>query len=398
MTESGKIGWWPATALVVASMIGTGVFTSLGFQVAGLPSVPILLLLWLMGGLIAFCGAISYLRLAELMPGGGGEYHYIQQHYPSWLAVLTGLISVWAGFAAPIALACMTFAAYMNVVFPEVPEQFMAIGVLSIAVLAHLFNLKWGSRFQVGITLIKVLLMGLLIIFGLKIPSVIPALTFSENDVPLLFSENFAISLVYVSFAYSGWNACIYIFPEVADAKRTIKRSILLGSVFVSVLYLLLNYVFLRLLSFPRLEGTVEIGMFAAKEVFGPALGEWVGMLMAFLLLATISAMVWIGPRIIARLAMDWKLPLLEKMEKGNVPFNASVFQFLVVSFLILSGTFRHILFFASLLMNLTALLSVLILFRPHIRLTFIQQVAAVIFVVFNAWSMSMLFKWLSFD
>ncbi|SOD13844.1 APC family permease [Pedobacter xixiisoli] len=391
--QNHKIGLWPATALVVASMIGTGVFTSLGFQVAGLPSVAILLLLWAIGGLVAFCGALSYIHLAKLVPGTGGEYHYINSCYPNWLATGVGPISVLSGFIGPIALSCMTVAAYAGAIFPALPRQLFAFFVVLLVSLPHLFNIKWGSRFQMMLTAIKVLLILVLIIFGLQaVPKGNPIL-FSEDDKKLLFSNSFAISLVYVSFAYSGWNACVYIFSEISDAERTIKRSILLGCLLVVVLYLLLNYIFLRVLPFKVMDGKLEIGVLAAKQLFGANVGSWLGGLMAALLLATISAMVWIGPRIIARFARDWKLHVMARNNGKGIPFNASLLQLVLVSLMIFTGTFKQVMFCSALLMNLIALLAVLILFRKNMGLSIAQKIAPCVFVLFNLWSLTTIIR-----
>lgn len=356
------MGLLAATCLVVANMVGTGIFTSLGFQVASLPSVSVLLFLWLLGGVIALCGGLSYIELAKQMPGSGGEYHYISKGYPAIFSWLAALVSVFAGFAAPTALACMAFAAYLQPAL-GVSKMALAISILTVVTLFHAISLKLGSSFQVVFTILKLLALLILIYFGLSDSRVANPISFTITDLNLISSKSFAISLVYISFAYSGWNACVYIFQEIDDAGKNIKQAVIIGVILVTILYLLVTWVFLKIVPFSDLDGVIEVGHLVSQRLFGSDIGSFMSSLMGILLVSSISAMVWISPRVIAKLADDKGIKQFASLKNG-VPLNAIVLQYIIVVLIIFTDSFEKILTYSALLMNFCALLSVALLLR----------------------------------
>ena len=201
-----------ATCIVVANMIGTGIFTSLGFQVGVLPSGFAILMLWLVGGVCALCGALCYAELATALPRSGGEYHFLGTIYHPSLGFMAGWVSATAGFAAPVAMAAMAFGKYLAGVWPGLPPLGTSLAVVWLATPLLLGDAKLGSRFQNASTLLKVALILAVIGVGCFVgtPQAVSFLP-RPGDGTLIASGPFAVSLVWVMFSYSGWNASTYI-------------------------------------------------------------------------------------------------------------------------------------------------------------------------------------------
>ncbi|MFC4213380.1 APC family permease [Pedobacter lithocola] len=384
-----KIGFFTACALVVANMVGTGVFSSLGFQVAALPSVSVLLLLWLCGGIVALCGGLSYIELARLYPGSGGEYHYIRSAYPKVLSFFSGGVSIFAGFAAPVALAAITFSKYFGQFYTGIPGKWLSIILISIVTAFHCFSLKLGSGFQLATTVIKVIILLMFIGAGLFSSELANPLDLGIAQFDLVASKGFAVSLVYVSFAYSGWNACVYIFSEIKNPEKNISRSILIGTAVVTILYVLLNFVFLKTVPIKSLDGVIEVGAVSAKAIFGPSGGKWMAIIISLLLVSTISAMVWVGPRVIDR--MFWWKDGQESTKKVEVPLKAMFLQYVVTMALLITDTFEGILISAGVLLCLSSCLCVAILFFNKRQISFQRMIAPTFFLIANIYTMVVL-------
>ena len=242
-----KISVVTATNLVVANMVGTGVFTSLGFQVAGITSDFAIIALWVVGGMLALCGALSYAELATALPRSGGEYHFLSRIYHPAVGFLSGWISVVVGFPAPIALAGIAFGGYFKIFAPGISPIFLSLLIIWIITIVHLFGVRVEEMFQNGSTFLKIGLILVLIVAGFLITnpqqlSMLPG----PDTWPILMSRPFAVDLVYVMYAYSGWNAATYITDEVRNPAKNVPWALLIGTLAVTVLYLALNYIFLR--------------------------------------------------------------------------------------------------------------------------------------------------------
>jgi len=365
-----KISVVTATNLVVANMVGTGVFTSLGFQVAGITSDFALIALWVVGGIAALCGALSYAELATALPKSGGEYHYLSKIYHPSVGFLSGWISVVVGFPAPIALAGIAFGEYFKIFAPGFPPVAISLLVIWIITLVHLFGLRVEEMFQNGSTFLKIGLILVLIVAGLLISN---PQQLDMNPGPkafeILVSGPFAVSLVYVMYAYSGWNAATYITEEVRNPAKNVPWALLIGTIAVTVLYLLLNYVFLRTTPKSVLSGQLQVGLLAGQAIFGPIGGKIVSALIGLGLIATISAMAWIGPRITKRMAEDLpKLRLLGKTSAKGTPYAATILQVIIVTILVTTGTFERVLIYTQFSLLLSSFLTVLGLIVLRIR------------------------------
>ena len=365
-----KISAVTATNLVVANMVGTGVFTSLGFQVAVITSDFALIALWVVGGIVSLCGALSYAELAAALPRSGGEYNYLSRIFHPSVGFLAGWISVTVGFPAPIALAGIAFGEYFKVFLPGVSPIVTSLFVVWVITLIHLFGIRTEEMFQNASTFLKLGLILVLIIAGLLIAN--PQhlyLTPAPGTLGIMMSGPFAVSLVYVMYAYSGWNAATYITEEVRNAAKNVPWALLIGTVVVTVLYLLLNYVFLLTTPKPVLSGKLEVGLLAGEAIFGQIGGKIVSALISIGLIATISAMAWLGPRITKRMAEDLpKMRLLGKTSAKGTPYAAIILQLAIITILVGTGTFQTVLIYTQFSLLLCSFLTVLGLIVLRIR------------------------------
>src|SRR5467141_1214989 len=228
------VGFFTACGIVIANIIGTGVFTSLGFQVADIHSGFALLMLWIVGGIAALCGALCYGELSAALPRSGGEYHFLSEIYHPAVGFMAGIVSATVGFAAPIALAAMAFGKYFQGVFNFGSPVLLSFAVVWLIALVHLSGLKFGSVFQNLSTLVKLLLIAVLIGAGLfVVPKQPIAFLPARGDAMSIFGAPFAVALVYVMYSYSGWNAASYIIGEIKRPEKNVPRSLLAGTLVV---------------------------------------------------------------------------------------------------------------------------------------------------------------------
>ncbi len=351
-----------ATCIVVANMVGTGIFTSLGFQVGDLPSGFVLTALWAIGGLCALCGALSYAELGAALPRSGGEYHFLREIYHPAVGFIAGWISATVGFSAPVAIAAIPFGTYLAGVFPGLNPLLLSLGVVWIATLALLWDLRLGSGFQNTSTLLKVGLILVIIAAGFYVAQTQPVrFLAARGDGALIVSTPFAISLYWVMYAYSGWNASTYIVGEVRNPARTIPLSLALGTLLVSGLYLGLNAVFLRTTPIAEMVGKQEVGLIAGVHIFGPAGGKVMAVFIALGLVSAVSAMMWIGPRVTVAMGEDLAaLSWLARRNARGIPVRATLLQFALVNFFILFTSFQKAVNYVQFSLMLSSSLTVL--------------------------------------
>ncbi len=362
---------YAATTVVVANMIGTGVFTGLGFQLLDIQSTFPLLLLWVVGGVAAFCGAISYAELGAAIPRSGGEYTFLTRIYHPAAGLVSGWISATIGFAAPTALAAITFGTYLASVFPSLSPTWLGAGLVIALTGVHATTYRNSSLFQRGFTTVKVAL--ILAFCAAAVVLADPPQPVSLLPVPgdgaLVFSGAFAVSLIYVSYAYTGWNAATYLTGEVTDPRRTLPRVLGGGTLLVTVLYVGLNYAFLKAAPMEAMEGRIEVGYVAATHAFGPAGAAIMGVTLAVLLVSTVSAMVMAGPRVLQVIGEDY--PLFRRLSRTNrdgIPAVAIVTQAGLTLAFMVTASFETILVFAGFTMGLNNLLTVAGVFVLRVR------------------------------
>ncbi|NAY90930.1 amino acid permease [Muricauda sp. JGD-17] len=356
---SQTIGWFTATAIVVANMIGVGIFTSLGFQLISTQNSWSILILWSLGALMALCGALSYAELGSHWLRSGGEYHFLSKAFHPILGYLSGWVSLTIGFSAPVALAAMALGAYVGP-YLSISGLSLAFGTVLFISFFHSLSIKKSSILQNITTTLKVVLIAIFIYYGLVRTPDASAVVWGQSWKEELLLPAFAVSFVYVSFSYSGWNAAAYIVDEIHDARRTLPKALLLGTAVVSLLYLLLNFVFLRQSPLEALQGQLEIGQITAVSLFGETGGELISFAIALMLLSSISAMVWAGPRVTQVMAEDhllWRW--FSKKTKKAIPVRAIWLQTLMTLVLLLTGTFEQVLIYSGFILQLFAALAV---------------------------------------
>ena len=350
-------------------MIGTGVFTSLGFQLIDIQSSPSLLMLWVFGGIIAFCGALCYAELGSALPRSGGEYNFLSQLIHPSAGFVSGWISASIGFAAPTALAAITFGKYLSAVFPELNTTLMACLIVVSLTLTHSTNRRNSGGLQNFFTIVKIgfilgfCLLSLYIIHDsgkAQSVTIIP----TKDDFSIISSSAFAVSLIYVSYAYTGWNAATYISSELQNPQQQLPKVLLIGVTIVTLLYVLLNYVFLTVAPMNAMTGKVEVGYIAASFVFGEFGAGLMGIAMSLMLISTVSAMVIAGPRVLQMIGEDISLfKPLAKVNSSGIPSRAIICQSALTLLFILTGTFDSILVFAGFTLGLNTFVTVLSLF-----------------------------------
>jgi basic amino acid/polyamine antiporter, APA family len=360
--DIAKVSTLTATAIAVADMIGIGVFTSLGFQVRGLPSAFSLLMLWIVGGITALCGALSYAELAAALPRSGGEYNFLSRIYHPAVGFLAGWISATVGFAAPIAVAAMAFGTYFDGVFPGSPPLLLGLALAWTVSIVHLTGVRQGSLFQNISTAIKVVLIAAFIVAGFALGTPQPiSFVPSAQDLGYLLSAPFAISLVFVMYSYSGWNAATYIINEVRDPERALPRSLLVATLVVLVLYVALNAVFLYTTPMEKMANQINVAQIAGAEIFGATGGRLVAALICIGLISAVSAMVWIGPRVTMVIGEDLPgLRFFARTTRAGVPAPAILFQLGVVTLLLFTQSFEAVIDYIQFSLTACTFLAVL--------------------------------------
>ena len=325
-TLQRQLGLWSATALVVSNMIGTGIFTTTGFLAGDLGQPWLVLGIWVVGALFALAGALCYSELGINFPTSGGEYVYLREAYgPVW-GFLSGWVSFFAGFSAPIAAAALAFAGYLAFIFPALGQessalrweiggitwqlgtaQALAAALVLALTLLNCVALGLVARVQNVLTTIKVAVIVAFVLLGLFAGQGswehFSGAAERTSTSPLL--QQFAVSLFWVMFGYSGWNAATYVAEELREPHRTLPRALIFGTVAVALMYLALNVTFIFGTPLETMKGVVAVGAMAAAALFGPGVAGVFGALMALAIVSTVNAMITIGPRVYYAMARD---------------------------------------------------------------------------------------------
>lgn len=367
--RGASLGLGTLSALVVANMVGAGVFTTSGFALEDLGSPLRVLAAWLAGGLLALCGALSYGALARLIPASGGEYLYLSRNVHPMAGFVAGWISLLAGFTAAIAYAALTFAAYA---LPEgagdgAAASALASVVIAVAALLHALRVRQGARVQnaaVAVKLLAMLAFAALAVFGTGMSSW-PGLAELRAGAyqPEAFSvAAFALSLMWISFSYSGFNAAVYIAGEVPSARRRVPRALMLGTAATMLLYLVLNAVFVLVPPFDAVAGQEDVATAAASVVGGEPLAGAVRAVIALALFTSVSAMLMIGPRVYAKMADDGLMPAVLRFS-GETPTVAVLAQAALAVGVVWIAGLRELLSYLGFTLSLSTALTVASLF-----------------------------------
>ena len=402
MKESIKYTLQVGIALVIANMIGTGVFTSLGYQVGPLPSGFVILMLWLLGGVVALAGALTYAEISTTLKRSGGEYYYLSEIFHPVLGFLSGWMSTLVGFAGAISAVALAIGSYSSVLF-NIPEKIVAISSIVVISGVHLFGVKTSGVTQTILTGIKLSLIAFfcLVPFFFSGDS-LSGITFlpQPGDIDLMLTPGFAVSLVFVVYAYTGWNAAAYIAGNLENPARNLPRALLIGTSVVVIIYLALNAMFLYVSTFQELEGQSDVGNIVAIKLFGVKIGQVFSALFSIALLSTLSAMTIAGPRVTEAMGEDYPaLQTLSRRNKHDMPYIAVLVQAGWSIFLVMVSSFKEIIQYISISLSIFSLLTVIGIFilrkthtdRPF-RMPF-YPVTPLIFIVVTCWMIYYMFR-----
>jgi len=391
----------PLFLIIVANMVGSGIFTTSGFIIQDIQNPLGMLLCWLIGGLLALTGALCYGELGAMFPAAGGDYVFLRESFGRRIAFLSGWISLWVGFSAPIAAVAIAFGNYFNSSLPialqgtRIPST-LAVITIVVFTWVHVKGILFGAWIQNVMTFAKILFILLLVGIGLTFGNG----SFQHFDASLnyshIFSHNFATSLIFVSFAYSGWNASVYLGSEIKNAGRNIPASIITATIFVICIYLILNVVYVYAIHPKEMYGVVEIGSMSAVNLFGKKIGSFFGMIIAFCLLSTVSSMIMIGPRVYYAMAQDNLFFSIFRSinQKHHVPSYAILLQAGIAITLVLTSTFYAILMYVGFILAIFSSLTVLGMMllrskdpdRPRPYKTWGYPLTPILFVMSNLW------------
>lgn len=387
-----KISIYTASAIVIANMIGTGVFTSVGFQLATVQNTWSIVLLWLAGGILALFGAFAYAELGTHFKESGGDYIYLSRVYHPMVGYLSAWAGLTVGFSAPVALAAMAFTKYLAP-FGLQNNLWLAIGIIILTGLMHSFTIRHSSKFQNLSTAIKVIFILVLIALGFFIQgSNTNAILLNNTWKQDIVKPGFAVSMVYVAFAYTGWNAASYVVDEIDNPAKNLPKALIGSTLFVTVVYVLFQIVLLKNATATELQGKEEVTFIAFNKLLGTTGGKWVSAFIAIQLIATISSYLWVGPRVTWAMAKENKLwaPLSNKNKHG-IPVIATWLHVIIAVILALTGSFEKILVYAGFVLQLMASLTVSTSLFLHNKekgsyTSPLKPWLQIIFLLFNGW------------
>lgn len=387
-----KISIYTASAIVIANMIGTGVFTSVGFQLASVQNTWSIVLLWLAGGVLALFGAFAYAELGTHFKESGGDYIYLSRVFHPMLGYLSAWAGLTVGFSAPVALAAMAFTKYLAP-FGLQNNLWLAISIIVLTGLMHSFTIRNSSKFQNLSTAIKIIFILVLIVLGFTIKgSSTNAILLDDSWKQDLAKPGFAVSMVYVAFAYTGWNAASYVVDEIYNPAKNLPKALIGSTLFVTVVYVFFQIALLKNATAAALQGKEEVTFIAFDKLLGTTGGKWVSAFIAIQLIATISSYLWVGPRVTWAMAKENKLwaPLAKKNKHG-IPVIATWVHVIIAVALALTGSFEKILVYAGFVLQLMASLTVAtsLFLRNKEKGSYTSPLKPwlqIIFLLFNAW------------
>ena len=373
-----KLGLFPSTNIVVANMIGAGIFTTSGLLMSGLNDPLLMMVLWVAGGIIAICGALSYGELGAAMPGAGGEYLFLSRLYHPLFGFLSGWVSFMVGFSAPIAASALGFSEYFMRALPgfagsineagiashAATGKILAIAVILIFTFIHYMGINYGSKIQNVLTLLKIVLILILLSAGFASGNGDISNIRAGSRLPagLEGLKTIGLSLMWIMFAYSGWNASTYLGAEIKNPSKTLPQSLLLGTVIVIILYLGINLLYIYGIDPEKMKGVISVGGLAMGNLFGKSADILFSLMIAFALFSSLSAFLIIGPRVYYSMAKDGLFfkSAAKIHKKYGVPSNSILLQCIIAVILVLSGSFEQVLTYMGFALGIFPILTVI--------------------------------------
>jgi APA family basic amino acid/polyamine antiporter len=376
----------------------------LGFQLVELHSYISITAVWLFGGFLALNGSFCYAELSAAYPKSGGEYHFLRTAFGDRVGFLSGWASSIVGFAAPIAASAYAFSKYLlDVTRFNVHPLVISILIIVVISIVNCISLSHSARLQVFTSFAKVILLILLIAFGFYSIFYLHADTIGTKNVIVgdykkeMLSPAFWVSLIYVSYAYSGWNASSYIIDDIKNPKKTVPRSIFWGVLTVIAIYTLINLVFVLSSAPAEIISKEDFVYFVANNLFSTHGGNIISFLIAFFLMSTISALILIGPRVIHTISKDYPFfSFFVKHTKNGIPLRSILMQAIISITILVTSSFEFIITTMGLILcfftTLTAVSTIVLRYKhPNIerpiKIPF-YPLPPIIYAVFNLWIM----------
>jgi APA family basic amino acid/polyamine antiporter len=356
-----------AAALVIASMLGTGVFTTSGFLLEELGARWAVLLCWVVAGLMALSGAAVYAELGAMLPRVGGEYIYLSRAFHPIVGFLSGWVALLVGFSAPIAAGATAFGSYLEAA-TGAPPLAASVSLVVAVTLLHAREVAWASRLQTAVTGLNLLAMVGIIalgavatLSGAREGSAGPPIVPPAVPLPTPGWGGFAIGLVLVSYSYLGWNAAAYVTAELREPQKDLPRALLLGCGLVTALYVALNAILLMAVPPTALAGRLEVAHIGARALFGEAAARGLSALICLVLAGSVSALAMTGPRVYLAMAEDGMFfSSLARRNRHGAPAAGALVQGLLALVLTLTATFQALLMYVGFTLSLSAAATVL--------------------------------------
>jgi len=374
-----KLKLFSLTNIVIGDMIGAGIFTTSGLLLAQLHSPLLLLMLWIVGGLIALSGALSYGELGANFPRAGGDYAFLTELFSPLTGFLSGWVSFLVGFSAPVAASSLAFSEYLVRTLPddalphqlELTKKVIAIAIILVFTMIHYFGLKGGSKIQNILTVLKIVLIISLIIIGFTYGN--GSFEHFRIETGGAFEganlKSIGLALMWIMFAYSGWNASTYVGSEVHRPVKNIPRSLIIGTFSVTVIYLLLNILYVYAVPPGEMKGVISIGGLTANNLFNRSMDQLFSMFIALILVSAISVLIMIGPRVYYAMAQSGHFfGLARKLNKARAPGISILMQSGLAILYVVSGTFDQIITFLSFSLGIFPIIAVVGVFKLRIK------------------------------
>jgi len=363
-------------------------------------SFGLILLAWLVGGVLAMAGARAYAAVAELVPRSGGEYRYLSDLVHPWLGYLAGWTSLLAGFSMPVATSAGTAGPFAATLVPALDPKLFAAGLIVAVTLLHALDLGVSKVAQDLLAWAKVVLITGFIVVGFAfgnhgMPAWTPLRTLTSGK-----ADNFMSQLVYVMYAYSGWNSAVYAAEEFKDPKRTVPRSMVIGAALVMVIYLLVNWVLGANLNQATVttflhgdSSKITLGHLVTEQLIGPIGGQIMSVLVVIALVSSVSAMTMVGPRVYAAMARDGFLPAIFAGRGDKPPLFSVLLQGVLALVILYLQTLEQLIRNVGVILTLTSALTVAALFKVRHRPKpgqerpgLVPLVAAAVFIAVTVW------------
>jgi basic amino acid/polyamine antiporter, APA family len=390
--ENRQLGYYSSTLLIVAAMMGTGIFTLTGYLSKNLNTPYLMISAWVIVGVISLCGALTYAEISSAYNDSGGEYLFLSKLIHPSIGFISGWVSFIVGFSAPSAAAAVAFGVYLSSAFGVNISTFLAIFIVILFSFIHIRGVKIGSYLQNILTVLKILLVIIFLIFGMHAYYYLNKIgldyIYNPNEI---FTTNYATSLIFISYAYAGWNMVVYIGGEIKNPERNIPLSLITATLIVSLLYVAINILYINVLSFNEMNNILEIGYVAMNKLYGVSISKYFSIGISLALASMISSLIMTGPRVYMKIGNDYIfLNQLSVKSKYNTPAVSIIFQCCITIIMIITTSYEHLLYYIGFVLSIFTTLTASCIFivrKKNIKTKFhtpLYPLPPLIFIMFN--------------